>query len=305
MIKHWEHVEIVDANSYQLYAERGVGFQPSIPLPDNTAVFVERIGGSKRLEGIYDPSIKCVRPLKDKTAPNRDLRLYLDAISTERITMIAVDGLMGTGKTSTCVEQIINQYLANVKIPKPNEMTVDWKPPVDAHKVLICKPHVNAGGSHEQYGFLPGDVDEKLDPTLNNFIQYFDRYHQCGFNLLRTAGYIKILPLGFIRGLDAQNMIIIADETQNTSELISIATRKATNSRIFFLGDSSPFQIDLPGNTPKKNGLVHLIDLLQGAPYFQYINMKSLQHIVRSDEVRDIVRRLFQKHGENPQEWIV
>jgi predicted ribonuclease YlaK len=168
---------------------------------------------------------------------------------------------------------------------------------------MLCKPHVNAGGPDEQYGFLPGDIDEKMDPTLGNFIQYFNRYSQFGFEPLREAGYIEVKPLGFIRGLDAQNTIIVADEVQNTRELISLATRKASNSRIIFLGDTSPFQIDLTGNTPTKNGLSSLMDLLHGAPYFQYIEMKTLSHVVRSEEVRDIVRRLFQRYGENPQEW--
>jgi predicted ribonuclease YlaK len=123
--------------------------------------------------------------------------------------------------------------------------------------------------------------------------------------MLRAGGYVEILPLGFIRGLDAENMTIVVDECQNTKELVTVVTRRAKDSRIFLLGDTSPFQIDLAGNTPKKNGLTDIIDLLQGAPYFQYIEMKSLEHIVRSDEVRDIVRRLFKKHGEDPQQWII
>ena len=302
MIKHWQHTEVVSPLDYQAYAEHGSVLEPSTPIPDNTAVLICSSEGSKVLEGIYDPELKAIRPLKNKTAPNRDLRLYLDAIQTERITMIAVDGLMGTGKTSTCVEEVINLYLSDVVLPDAHQVA-DWKPPEGAHTVMICKPYVNSGGASERYGFLPGSVDEKIGPTLTNFIQYFDRCHPFGFDALHKAEYIKILPLGFIRGLDAKNMIIIADETQNTSELISVATRKAESCRVFFLGDTSPFQIDLPGNTPEKNGLSDLIDLLQGAPYFQYIEMKSLKHIVRSAEVRDIVRRLFAKYGDNPKEW--
>jgi predicted ribonuclease YlaK len=88
-------------------------------------------------------------------------------------------------------------------------------------------------------------------------------------------------------------------------ELVSVATRKAEGSRIFFLGDTSPFQIDNPNITPSRNGLTQLVDLLQGASYFQYIEMKTVEHILRGEEVRDIVRRLFKKYGQNPQEWIL
>jgi predicted ribonuclease YlaK len=305
MVKHWQHVEYVTQEVYDKFVKYSIPIETQANLPYNTAVYIECINGGKRLEGIYDPELKAIRKLnlKGKTAGNRDLRLYLDAIHNPNITMIAVDGLMGTGKTSTAVEEVINQHLLDVKIPA--FIGEDYKPDPDAHKVIIAKPYVNAGGKYEQYGFLPGDIDDKMDPTLSNFIQYFDRFHPAGFNKLREAGYIEIKPLGFIRGLDARNMTIIADETQNTTELISLATRKAENCRIFFLGDTSPFQIDLPGNTPKKNGLRHIIDLLQGAPYFQYIEMKTLEHIVRSDEVRDIVRRLFKKYGQDPQEWVI
>lgn len=300
MRRHWQYTEVVDQEIYNSFVN-GLPIVPSEPLTDNLAVFVECINGGKRLEGIYDPDIKAIRELKDKSAPNRDLRLYIDAVRTKRITMIAVDGLMGTGKTSTCVESVIEQHLSNVRIPN---MADDSKLNIE-HQIFICKPYINAGGKDEQYGFLPGDINDKLDPTISNFIQYFDRYSQVGFEKLRDAGYIKILPLGYIRGLDAKDMTIIADETQNTKELVSLATRKANRARIFFLGDTSPFQIDRPGNTSKKNGLNHIIDLLNGAPYFQYIEMKTLQHIVRSVEVRDIVRRLFEKYGESPQDWII
>ena len=299
MLKHWEHTEYVNNEELQAL-KKGKAIIPSVSIPANTAVYV--CGhDTKRLEGIYDPELKGIRQLTDKSAPNRDLRLYKDAIANKNITILAVNGLMGTGKTSTAVEELINKHLNDVKahngmLREPNR---------GQHKLLIAKPHVGAGGDTEQMGHLPGDINEKLDPTLKNFIQYFDRFHQAGFNALRNAGYVEILPLAYIRGLDATDITIVADECQNTTELISVVTRKAANSRIFLLGDTSPFQIDLAGNTPKKNGLTSIIDLLAGAPYFQYIEMRSLEHIVRSDEVRDIVRRLFKKYGQDPQEWIL
>jgi len=293
LIKHWEHTEIVDGATFERFKSFKAPVFPSAPLPNNTAVFISCSG--KRLEGIYDPELKSIRQFRylENPPPNRDLRLYLDAISSPHITMIAIDGLMGTGKTSNAVESAV-EFINSTPCARGD---------LNCTKVVIAKPYVNAGG--EEYGFLPGDADEKLDPTLTNFIQYFDRFSTIGFKKLRELGRVKVLPLGFIRGLDAENMIILADECQNTRELISLATRKAKNSRIFFLGDTSPFQIDLQGVAPKKNGLTNIIDLLSGAPYFQYIELKTLEHIVRSDEVRDIVKRLFEKYGENPQEWII
>ncbi len=302
MIKHWQHTEIVSKQVYDDFVNHNIPIKPSEILPYNTAVYVVSELGSKRLEGIYDFHAGGIRQLKNKTAPNKDLRLYLDAVSNENITILGVDGLMGTGKTSTCIENLIKMHLSNVKVDERVLNNPDWKPPFDAHKILIAKPAVNAGG--EEYGFLPGDLKEKIAPMLKNYTQYFDRHHQSGFEMLNAAGYVEILPLGFIRGMDQENMTIIVDEAQNTKELITVATRLANKARIFLLGDTSPFQIDLAGNTPKKNGLTDIVDLLRGAHYFQYIEMKSLEHIVRSDEVRDIVKRLFKKYGEDPQEWL-
>jgi len=298
MLKHWEHTEIVDSAQLSFFQKNGRVIEPKIVIPYNTAVYVS--DGSKRLEGIYDPVLKGIRPLKDKTSPNRDLRLYNDALQSEHITLLAVDGLMGTGKTSTAVEYVIEKHLSSLKTNHDKE--IDEVNRGD-HKILIAKPHVNAAG--EEYGHLPGDIEEKFNPTLSNFIQYFDRFHQAGYHALSAAGYVEVLPMGFIRGLDADNITIIADECQNTRELITVATRRAKRSRIIFLGDTSPFQIDVPTNSPEKNGLSELIDLLAGAPYFQYIEMKTLEHIVRSEEVRDIVRRLFRKYGQDPKQWII
>jgi len=315
MLRHWEHIEEANAVDYDLFQKHGRAIIPNWSkltdsLEPNTAVFVVPEGGGKRLEGIYDKSAGGIRPLFRSDAPNRDLRLYIDALNNPNITQIAVDGLMGTGKTSTAIEYLVENHIPkDVRVPH-NFQTMDWKTSAerkmvvreDHYKIMIAKPAVNAGG--EEYGFLPGDIDEKISPTLRNYTQYFDRFHNAGFESLNLMGYVEILPLGFIRGLDAENMTIVVDEAQNTKELITVGTREAKNGRIIFIGDTSPFQIDLESNTPTQNGLADYIDLMAGAEFFQYIEMKSLEHIVRSPRVREIVRRLFNKHGSNPREWL-
>jgi predicted ribonuclease YlaK len=301
MLKHWQHTEYVSKTEFEQFKKLNTPVVPSVEIPYNTAVYIQSDEGD-RLEGVYDPTIKGIRKLRKSSAPNRDLRLYDDALHSEHITVLAVDGLMGAGKTSTLMKHEIETHLSSVRLPHNMEV-IEFKPNPDIHKILIAKPAVNAGG--EDYGFLPGDIKEKITPTLRNYTQYFDRYNQEGFDRLYLAGYVEILPLGFVRGMDAEDLDIIVDEAQNTKELVTIVSRKAKNARIFLLGDTSPFQIDLKGNTPTSNGLTHIIDLLQGASYFQYIEMKSLEHIVRSDEVRDLVRRLFKKHGTDPQKWVI
>lgn len=282
--EHWQHEEYVDNTTYEKFLHQGTPIKVEYEdIHSNEAVFVYPLNGGKRLEGIYDSSLKAIRPLLNKSESNKDLRLYMDALKNTDISIVAVDGLMGTGKTSTCIHQIIDEYIDKHSSEKQDT------------EILIAKPHVNSGGSSEAYGFLPGDLDDKLDPTLTNYSQYFDRYSLAGFAKLKEQGIIKILPLGFIRGIDAKNMIMIVDECQNTKELISVVTRKAKDSKIILLGDTSKYQIDLNGNTPQNNGLTHIINLLKGAPYFQHIKMKTINHVVRSAEVKDIVHRLQQE----------
>ncbi len=66
-------------------------------------MYVEVSGGSKRLEEMYDPTIRGLENLRVEKEPNRDLRLYQDAMMSPHMTVVAVDGVMGTGKTSTCI----------------------------------------------------------------------------------------------------------------------------------------------------------------------------------------------------------
>lgn len=300
--KHWEHSEYLPTHSYDALKLGSVEIKPSVGIEYNTALYVYA-EGRKPLECIYDGHIKSIRPIKGK-GPNRDLRLYTDAVMNENITVMAVDGLPGTGKTSTLLKHLINKNLSDIDV---NERVLDgvsdWDIKPSDRKILIAKPAINADG--EEYGFLPGDINEKIVPTLSNYTQYFDRYHPAGFELLRAAGYVEVLPLGFVRGRDAENIDVVVDECQNTKELITMVTRRAIDSRIFLLGDTTVFQIDRPGNTPSKNGLADVIDLLKGAHYFMHIEMKALEHIVRSEEVRDVMRRLFNRHGEDPKEWVI
>lgn len=285
---HWSHTEHLAGVDFSDLL-MNIPTHCSTIMDNNTALYAT--DGIKTIECIYEKGK--IRPLRKSKSPNRDLRLLEDALSNPDITILAVDGLAGSGKTSTAVKYAIDNHLQNV----------DFKAKVSEPSVLIAKPYVNAG--EEEYGFLPGDINEKFDPTVQNFIQYFNRNHMAGFDALRDSGQLEVLPLGFIRGRDLPDTVVIIDECQNTRELVTMATRKAKNSRIVFLGDTSPFQIDLPGNTPSQNGLSKLTELLTGAEYFQHIELKTVEHILRSSEARDIIRRLIKKHGKSTLDWKV
>lgn len=250
-------------------------------LPPNLGVYIENDDG-RRTIGIVDNEYKVIRNLKGKKAPNKDLQLLYDAFQNKNITMIAIDGFVGTGKTSSVVKEAIDKWIKKEK------------------KVYISKPHVFT----ENYGFLPGDIDEKLDPTLKNYSQWFNRYTNEQYEVSAYQHYkeqdlLEIQPLAYIRGCDIPDAMLVVDECQNAIELQSIATRRAKNSLFVFIGDTSGFQFDNKKCTPNNNGFTKLIKLLDGADYFQYIELKTLEHILRSNEVRDIMRRYLKLKEEN------
>jgi predicted ribonuclease YlaK len=277
--KHWEYIHNIDNITFDQFEKNNVPIKldKNIVAP-NTGVIIEN-EKTQRSYGIYDPEIKAIRKLKGKIAPNKDLQLLYDAFENKNITIIAVDGLPGTGKTSTVVEEAIKNWINKEK------------------KVYIVKPYVFS----ESYGFLPGDIDEKTDPTLQNFIQWFERYSKKQFKgngayeYYKNQDWLKVLPLAFARGIDIENAFVIVDESQNTTELLTMATRKARASTFCFIGDTSFFQMDNKKCSPEKNGLKDLIDLLSGSPYFQHIELKTIDHILRGEEVKDIIKKFLKK----------
>ena len=280
-LKHWQYIHKVDNAIFEQFDKKNVpiDLDRDIVLP-NTGVIIEN-QKTQRTYGIYDSEIKAIRKLKGKNAPNKDLQLLYDAFENKNITMITIDGLPGTGKTSSVVEEAIKSWINKEK------------------KVYIVKPYVFS----ESYGFLPGDINEKIDPTLQNFIQWFERYSKKQFKgngayeHYRSQGWLEVLPLAYARGIDIENSFVIIDESQNACELLTMATRKAKGSFFCFIGDSSGFQMDNKKCTPEKNGLSDLINLLKGADYFQYIELKSVEHVLRAEEVKDILK-MFLKRQE-------
>lgn len=191
---------------------------------------------------------------------------YVDAIRAHDIVFGV--GPAGTGKT----------YLAMA-------MAVAFLQERKVKRIILARPAVEAG---EKLGFLPGDMQEKVNPYLRPL---YDALHDMmaaeRAATLVEEGVVEVAPLAFMRGRTLNDAFVILDEAQNTTpmQMKMFLTRLGENSRMIVTGD--PTQIDLPSNT--KSGLVEALRVLDGVPGAVTVRFND-GDVVRHPLVAEIVR---------------
>lgn len=210
-------------------------------------------------------------PIKPKTLGQKK---YVDSIKKNMITFGI--GPAGTGKT----------YLAIC-------MAVQLLKNGDVNKLILTRPAIEAG---EKLGFLPGDLQSKIDPYLRPL--YDALYQTMGidsFNQNLEKGTIEVAPLAYMRGRTLDNAFIILDEAQNTTipQMKMFLTRIGFNSKVVVTGDDT--QIDLHRDV--KSGLIHVSKILQNIDSIEFCYLNS-KDVVRHPIVQKIVIA-FEKYDQN------
>ena len=203
------------------------------------------------------------RPIKPKTFGQKE---YVDAIRDKMIVFGV--GPAGTGKTYLAMAMAINAF-------KNNEV----------NKIILTRPAIEAG---EKLGFLPGDLQSKIDPYLRPL--YDALYEIMGaesFQKNMEKGLIEVAPLAYMRGRTLDNSFIVLDEAQNTTpaQMKMFLTRIGFGSKVIVTGDLS--QKDLP--TGQQSGLDVALKVLGGINDIG-ICMLSSQDVVRHPLVQKIVK---------------
>lgn len=194
---------------------------------------------------------------------NAEQAFALDAIMNPDIRLVTIQGVAGTGKTLLSLAGALEQRR-------------------NYHQIYIARPIVPL--SNKDIGYLPGDVNSKLNPYMEplwdnlKFIksQYTDRDKELKqINEMVENEKIVICPLAFIRGRSLSNMFFIVDEAQNLTphEVKTIITRAGENTKIIFTGDI--YQIDTPYLDAQSNGLSYLIDKVKGQSIYAHITLQK------------------------------
>ncbi|MCM1115653.1 MAG: PhoH family protein [Clostridium sp.] len=210
------------------------------------------------------------RPVKPKTLGQKK---YCEAIRNNTITFGI--GPAGTGKTYLAVAMAVTAFRAK-----------------EVNRIILTRPAVEAG---EKLGFLPGDLQSKVDPYLRPLYDaLFDMLGAENFQRCQERGAIEVAPLAYMRGRTLDDSFIILDEAQNTTpeQMKMFLTRLGFNSKMVITGDIT--QIDLPDG--KKSGLKKVLQILKNIDDIAICKFNQ-KDVVRHKLVQDIVNA-YQKYEE-------
>ncbi|MBS7370653.1 MAG: PhoH family protein [Oscillospiraceae bacterium] len=237
------------------------------------AVTMVNEGAEGELESMSGDCV-CVsysgKPIKPKTVGQKK---YCDMIRQNTITFGV--GPAGTGKTYLAVALAVTAFKSH-----------------NVQRIILTRPAVEAG---EKLGFLPGDLQNKVDPYLRPLYDaLFDMFGQETFAKLQERGAIEVAPLAYMRGRTLDDSFIILDEAQNTTreQMKMFLTRLGFNSKMVITGDIT--QIDLP--EAGKSGLVEALKVLKNVDDIAQ-NRFTEKDVVRHRLVQDIVKAYDDYHS--------
>jgi phosphate starvation-inducible PhoH-like protein len=216
------------------------------------------------------------RSLKKPITPQtRGQSRYIDLLANADNAMIFGVGPAGTGKTFLAVAAGVSELLSGTR-----------------QRLIVTRPAVEAG---EKLGFLPGTLEEKVDPyMLPIWDSLRELMGQEQMERRMARGEIEVAPLAFMRGRTLKNAFVIVDEAQNTTipQMKMVLTRLGRDSRMVITGD--PGQVDLPGSQP--SGMRHALEILSD------VEGVNVHRLTAADVVRHgLVSRIidaYAAHGE-------
>ncbi|MFW6365883.1 MAG: PhoH family protein [Spirochaetota bacterium] len=240
---------------------------PMIGDPHPNEFFILR-NDSQSILTVYSQKDDTIRFAEKKKAcginpKNAEQVFALNALTNRDISLVTLSGKAGTGKTLMALSAAL-------------EVKKFYK------QILLARPIIPL--SNKDIGFLPGDIQSKLDPymqplfdnlsVIQNLYEEDSQEYQKIANMLTTKKLL-ITALAFIRGRSLPRVFFIVDEAQNLTphEVKTIITRAGEGTKIVFTGD--PYQIDTPYLDSRSNGLTYLIDKMKGQELYAHVTMEK------------------------------
>ena len=194
---------------------------------------------------------------------------YLELLKNPKKFIVFAIGPAGTGKTMLGVQMAIKQLKEGM-----------------ISKIIITRPAVSVD---EEHGFLPGTLNQKMEPWTRPIMDVFEEYyHPKEIAEMLEDGVIEISPLAYMRGRTFKNAFVIADEMQNAtpSQMKMLLTRIGDNSRMVVTGDLNQ------ADRPRENGLLEFCNLYGQGGEYRMIAMARFeqQHVERHPVVREILK---------------
>jgi len=263
---------VEDVSSEQIdliYKSHGVDIEDldAVINPQANESFILR-NGQKSILATFDPFdekiVQINNPIAYGIKPrNAEQSFALNMLMDNRIQLVTLSGKSGTGKTLLALAAALERR-------------------TDFHQIFLARPIVPL--SNKDLGFLPGDIQSKLDPYMQPL---FDNLavirHQFKHKDKRTAKINEMLeqdkllitPLAYIRGRSLQKVFFIVDEAQNLTphEVKTVITRAGEGTKVVFTGDIH--QIDHPYLDKRSNGLTYLISRMKGQDVFAHITLEK------------------------------
>ena len=199
---------------------------------------------------------------------------YLELLKNPRKYIVFAIGPAGTGKTMLGVQMAIKLYQEGV-----------------ISKIIITRPAVSVD---EEHGFLPGTLNQKMEPWTRPIMDVFEEYyHPKEIVAMLEDNVIEISPLAYMRGRTFKNAFVVADEMQNAtpSQMKMLLTRLGTNSRMVVTGDLNQ------ADRPRENGLLEFCSLYGQGGEYRMIAMARFE--TRDVERHPVVKEVLSIYKES------
>jgi len=270
----FKHIAVDASLINTFYTKREIVLEESDLLPNQFVILEDNNDASQFVAGMFDFVDGCIRALDPFSEGvwgiyprNVEQTFALEALLDDNIKLVTLTGSAGTGKTLLAIAAGLT------KCTDEDEY----------QKLLVSRPIFPLG---KDIGFLPGDLDEKLNPWMQPIFDNLElllsggvtsrkkRFNSKSYQELINQGMLAVEPLTYIRGRSLPNQYFVVDEAQNLTphEIKTILTRAGEGTKVVLTGD--PYQIDNPYIDAQNNGLTYVVERFKSEKIAAHITLK-------------------------------